>query len=288
MKIFMHWDMEGTSGIFNREQVWFWEEGVRPEVAREGQDLLIADVNSAVAAALEAGVDEIIVSDTHHGGGNIVIDRMLSDPRVTYNVKSRGFHKGKFRWMPGLNETVDGFLVPGHHAKAGTEGAFLPHTNSSQWADFSINGQSVGEMGLEACFAAHWDIPLIMTHGDEAFCEEVRTTYPGVVAVPVKRALDADHCTGLDPEAAHKLVARGITQAVENLRAGKCKPFKPELPMTITIRMTKAEFAEAAAKKRSTVERIDEFTVVGHVEQHCDVMKWLSGDSLNMPMPEPE
>jgi hypothetical protein len=31
LKIFMHWDMEGTSGLFTREQVWYWEKGVRPQ-----------------------------------------------------------------------------------------------------------------------------------------------------------------------------------------------------------------------------------------------------------------
>lgn len=26
MKVFMQWDMEGVSGVFSREHVWFWEE----------------------------------------------------------------------------------------------------------------------------------------------------------------------------------------------------------------------------------------------------------------------
>ena len=64
MELFMLWDMEGVSGILTREQVWFWEEGVRREVAEEGQRFLIADINSAAAAALGAGVDELIVCDT--------------------------------------------------------------------------------------------------------------------------------------------------------------------------------------------------------------------------------
>jgi hypothetical protein len=29
---------------------------------------------------------------------------------------------------PDLDESVDGLLLMGHHAKAGTDGAFLPHT----------------------------------------------------------------------------------------------------------------------------------------------------------------
>jgi hypothetical protein len=32
LRIFMHEDMEGVSGLFHRDQVWFWEEGIRPEV----------------------------------------------------------------------------------------------------------------------------------------------------------------------------------------------------------------------------------------------------------------
>ena len=283
MKIFMHWDMEGACGINSREQVWFWEEGVREEVAREGQDMLIADVNNAVRAALEAGVDEIVVSDTHHGGGNMVLERMLADPRVTYNPRSRGMHKGVRRWMPGLDETVDGFMVPAHHAKSSTPNAFLPHTNSSRWADFRINDMSVGEMGLESCFAAHWNVPLMFTHGDNLFCKEVRETYPWVEAVEVKQVVDANHCAGPDPVEARKLVAEGIVRSIENLRAGKCKPFAPKLPMTVTIKMLYPEDADAAvAKSPETVQRIDKYTIQGNAPRHCDVMAWLTGDGLSM------
>ena len=79
---------------------------------------------------------------------------------------------GRQRYLPGLDETVSGFLLPGHHARAGTPDAFLPHTSSLAWADFRINGQSVGEIGLEACYAGHWDVPLVLVQGDEAGCRE--------------------------------------------------------------------------------------------------------------------
>ena len=32
IKVFMHWDMEGTSGLFTRQQAWYKEKGVKPEV----------------------------------------------------------------------------------------------------------------------------------------------------------------------------------------------------------------------------------------------------------------
>jgi len=282
MKLFMLWDMEGVSGIHSREQTWFWEDGVRPEVAAEGKRLLMEDINSAAAAALGAGVDELIVCDTHTGGGNIVLERMLDDPRITYLTKSRGHQDGKFRWLPGLDHTVDGFLVPGHHAMAGTPGAFLPHTWTLEWADFGINEQSVGEMGIEACFAGHWDIPVIFAQGDEAACREAKRMFPGVVVASVKRALDADACEGPDPAVARRLTAEGAAEAVDALRDGRCRPYQPDLPMTIVIAMTSAAKAEEAAGKPN-VRRVDECTVECVVERHCDVVNWIVPAGLAMP-----
>jgi D-amino peptidase len=281
MKLFMHWDMEGVSGIFTREQVWFWEDGVRKEVADRGRGLLIADINSAVEAALGAEVDELIVCDTHHGGGNIILDQMIVDPRVTYLQRSRGYQDGKLRWMPGLDGTVDGFLVPGHHAMAGTAGAFLPHTWTLEWADFRINGQSVGEMGIEACFAGHWGVPVILAQGDEAACREAEGMFPGIVTACVKHAVSPEACEGPDPMSARRLTAEKVIQAIHRLRAGQCRAFQPALPMTVTIRMITAEKAEEAGKKPG-VKRIGDCTVEGHVERHCDVVNWILGTGLDM------
>ena len=284
MKIFMLWDMEGVSGIFTREHVWFWEPGTRPDIAEEGRVLLMADINSAVKAALDAGVDELIVCDTHHGGGNIRLGEMLSDPRVTYLQRSRGTQDGKLRWLPGLDETVDGFMVPGHHARAGTAGAFLPHTWMLEWADFRINGQSVGEMGIEACYAGHWGIPVALAQGDESACREAEGMFPGIVTACVKRPTGHDTCEGPDAASARGLTAAKVAQAARKLAAGGCQPFRPTLPMTVAIRMTTSEKAEAAAK-RPGVRRVDEFTVETQVARHCDVVKWIVGAGLDMEAP---
>jgi len=279
VKVFMLWDMEGVSGIYSREQVWFWENLVRPEIAAEGRDLLIADVNNAAQAALDAGVDELIVCDTHHGGGNFVPERMLQDPRITWLFRSRGEENGKQRWMPGLDETVDGFMLPGHHARAGTPFAFLPHTQSGTWIDFRINGMSVGEMGSEACFAGHWDIPVCFAQGDDAACREAQAMFPGIVTACVKHHIARDTCTGPTPAEARVLTARKVAEAVEALRRGKCEPFKFELPMTVAICFAGVEEADKAAA-RPNAERVDEHTVQCAVERQADVLKWLSGTGV--------
>jgi len=280
LKIFMHCDMEGSSGIFTREQAWYWEPGVRESVAREARELFTADVNSASQAALAAGVTELIVCDTHHGGGNLIQEKLLSDPRIKYLYRSIGMENGKRRWMPGMDHTVAGLMLPGHHAKAFTEGAFLPHTWNREWVDFSINGQSVGEIGIETCFAGHWDVPLIFVQGDEAACEETRRQFPDAVATAVKKG-SGELCAGPDPASTRQATARGITDAVRNLRAGKMRPYKPRLPMTITLKMRTMDGAAKAAQKPG-VSRLDDHTVEARVGSQAEVVKWLLGTGLDM------
>lgn len=280
LKIFMHCDMDGSPGIFTREQAWYWENGAREHVAREARELFTADINAASAAALSAGVTELIVCDTHHGGGNFIQEKLLADPRITYLYRSVGMENGKRRWMPGMNETVAGLMLPGHHAKAFTENAFLPHTWNFEWVDFTINGQSVGEIGIEACFAGHWDVPLIFVQGDEAACAETRRQFPGVITTAVKKGT-TDSCTGLDPKSAQSETARGITQAIQDLRADRIKPYKPALPMTVTLRMRTMD-AAAKAAQRPGVLRLDDHTLEARVGSQAEVVKWLLGTGLDM------
>lgn len=273
MKVYMLWDMEGTSGLFTREHVWYWEQGVREHIADEGRTLLMADVIAASAAALAAGVDELIVCDTHHGGGNIRLDEMLCDPRVTHHDKSRD-EEG--RWLPGLDETVDALMLPGHHAKAGSQSAFLPHTSTREWADFRINGQSVGEIGIEACYAGQWEVPLLMVQGDEAACAEAERQFPGIVTASVKRATGRRRASGPAPEVARQMTAQAIGQAVALAREGSLAPYKPDLPMAVRFTGTSTWVCEKIAL-RPGVRRIDGRTLEATVERQCDLLRWLVG-----------
>ena len=189
-------------------------------------------MNVLSAAALERGVTELIVCDTHHGGGNLVREQLSTDARIKYEYRSVGLENGKRRLMPQLDRNTAGLMLPGHHAKAFTERAFLPHTNSFEWADFRINGESVGEIGMEACYAGHFDVPLIYVEGDEAACYEARRLFPGVVTAAVKQTETAEKCSGMDQETAHREVQRKVAEAVEKARTRQLRPYKPELPMT--------------------------------------------------------
>jgi D-amino peptidase len=283
LKIFMLWDMEGASGLFDKERIWYWDPGVPEEMEKEGCELLTADVNSAARAAFEAGVDSLIICDTHHGGNNIIPEKLISDPRIKFLPRSVGQENGKRRWMPGLDETVDGFMLMAHHAKPDTEGAFLHHAQSLDWADVRINGKSVGEIGIESCYAGNWNIPVILMHGDEAGCSEAEQLLPGIITAAVKHAVSYDKAEGLDPQAARDLTAQKVKEAIEKLKSGgKFTVYKPTLPMTISVRLTTTEAAEKLSERFSATLK-DPFTVEATVERHSDVMKPFTGAGLDMP-----
>ena len=142
----------------------------------------------------------------------------------------------------------------------------------------------MGEIGIESCYAGRWNVPLVLVQGDEAACREAEQQFPGVVTAPVKRAESRERCSGLDAETGRQLTARRVAETVQKLRTTRFKPFKPALPMTVTIRLTTPEAAQAAAGKPG-VERIDAHTVQARLDRQCDVMKWITGTGLDMPEP---
>lgn len=272
MKIYMLCDMEGISGICTAEHCGTRNQE-RAYLYQEGRKLLTADINSAAAAALEAGVDELYVNDTHGGGrGNMIWSDVLADPRITYEtlVWSSAL-------MPSLDESFDGLILLGHHAMAGTLGAFLDHTMSGSWFDFQINGMSVGEIGIETCIAGHWNVPLVMVQGCEKACEEAERQFPGVVTAAVKRAVKRERASGPAPELARRLTAEKVREAITKLReGGTFTTYKPDLPMLCRFVGATTTDAESRAFFPG-VHRIDARTIECCVERQCDVLTWMEG-----------
>ena len=140
LKLFMNCDMEGSSGIFTREQAWYWENGVREQVALDARELFTADINSASAAALEAGATELIVCDTHHGGGNLIKEKILTDARIRYLFRSVGIEDGSGDGCRGWMTLSREFCSPDITQRQSTPNSFLPHAWNFEWLDFTING----------------------------------------------------------------------------------------------------------------------------------------------------
>src|SRR3989442_11018483 len=159
MKIYIITDMEGVSGICNEQQV----QRDSPAYA-EGRQLLIGDINAAVAGAFEGGATEVVVNDGHGGGFNLLLEQM--DSRARYERPNGGLDM-----MPGLDATFAGLFCVGYHAMAGTLDGFLdPNQSSASWFNYSVNGPRAGELGQCGVWGGSLGVPARLVAGDRPAC----------------------------------------------------------------------------------------------------------------------
>ena len=240
MKIYIMSDMEGVSGIHCAEYV-------RPSERQyaEGRRMLTADINAAVEGALEGGATEVYVSDTHGGADHFLVEDLHPAAIVDH---------ASANWWGELDDTFDGVFMTCAHAMAGTQNAFLDHTQSSTTVyNFLLNGRRVGELGQFACMVGHFGVPVVLATGDRAACEEAREFFPGVETAEVKWARSRNRAVCLSLEKAHELIRQAAARAVG--LCDKVKPFVVKTPIEVTWEWHRADFADGHAARRG-VERI--------------------------------
>jgi hypothetical protein len=97
----------------------------------------------------------------------------------------------------------------------------------------------------------------------------------------VKRAQGDELAAGLAPEAGRRETARKVADAIAKARNRMLRPYKPTLPMTVTIRMRTMD-AAAKAAMRNGMARLGDHTVEARVGRQCDIVKWINGTGLDM------
>jgi D-amino peptidase len=252
MKIYVITDMEGVSGICNEQQV----QRDSPVYA-EGQRLLMADVNAAVAGAFEGGATAVVVNDGHGGGFNLIMEQM--DARAQYERPNGGLDL-----LPSLDSSFAGLFCVGYHAMAGTLNGFLDHTQSSaSWFNYSVNGRRTGELGQCGIWAGSFGVPVLLVTGDRAACEEARDFFDEIETVAVKEGIGRQHARCLHPERARELIRAAARRAMS--RVGKVAPYRVEPPLTIRLEYYRSDMADGVARRPGT-RRIDARTVERVVE----------------------
>lgn len=243
MKILIATDMEGITGVTTWEQV----NPSHAEYARF-RKLMTRDVNAAVRGACEAGADEVIVADGHWNGSNILIEEL--DPRARLNSGS----PSPFSMMQGIDETVDGVIFIGYHARNGSPNAVLDHTWSSKTvANVWLNDILVGEYGLNAAVAGHFGVPVIMVSGDQTACAQVTELLGDVETAVVKHASGRFAAECLPPQVTDEMICLSAQRAVERLDEGDMPdPFVLDTPITVTVEFFSSDMADRATRIPST------------------------------------
>jgi D-amino peptidase len=247
MKILIAADMEGISGVVHWDQV----NPKHPEYARF-RKLMTGDVNAAVRGAYEAGADEVIISDGHAHGRNILLEEL--DPRARLNTGVAS----PLSMVQGIDSEVGGAMLVGYHARVGTQNAILDHTwSSSSVAHVQLNGRTFGEIGWSAAVCGHFDVPVILVSGDQTACAEAVELLGPVEVAVVKEATGRMAAECLPPETAQQKIQEAAVRAVRRLRAGQAPPpLRLQTPVTLTVELVHSDMADRAAILPGA-ERID-------------------------------
>src|SRR5688572_7287871 len=211
LKIYISADMEGITGVVTGEQLG--PQGF--EYARF-RELMTQEVNAAIEGALMGGATEIVVSDSHGNGQNLLIEKL---PSNVWIVRSWPRPLGM---MQGIDETFAGAIFIGYHTGTTNLQGVRAHTlSSARLTDVRLKGVSVSEAGINAAIAGHFNVPVIMVSGDDAVVQETTALLGNIEGAIVKYASGFHSARTMTPQAASVVIREKAQRAVQRLREFK-------------------------------------------------------------------
>lgn len=240
MDVFISIDMEGIAGITTMRQIY---RGTDDYVwARE---LMTEEANAAVAGAFDAGIERVVVTDSHGDMGNLLPHKLDQRAELV-----QGTPKLPYSMMTGIEPGFLCALFLGYHAGAGTQAAILDHTYTGFFTDIRVNGEAWNEAHLNAALAGTFGVPVALVVGDRACCEQAAAKLEGVRTLSVKEGFGAMVGRSQSPELSRTLIRAAAVEAIR--QAGDLRPFQPHPPYTLEVDMINTRVADMAAMQLRT------------------------------------
>ncbi len=262
-KVYISADMEGIAGVVTGEQLG--PQGFEYQRFRE---FMTNEVLAAIEGARAAGATEILVSDSHGNGQNLLIEKFPKDVQIV-----RSWPR-PLMMMEGIDSTFDAVLFVGYHASTTNVEGVRAHTMSSaNFADIRLNGISVPEAGVNAAIAGHFGVPVVLITGDSAIVKEAQGLLGGdLEGAVVKWPYGFHSARTMTPQASCELIREKAKVAVT--RATGRKPYRMKTPVDLEIRFKNYRPAEVLAYLPS-VERVDARTVRFRGKDVLEVARFL-------------
>lgn len=262
LKVYISADMEGVVGTVTSDQLG--PSGFEYQRFRE---IMTAEVNAAIAAARAAGATEILVSDSHGNGENLLMDKLPQDIQL---VRSWPRPLGM---MEGIDETFDAAILIGYHASTDNTRGVRAHTMSSaNLTGISLNGVRVPEAGISAAIAGDFGVPVVMLSGDDAIGAEATALLGDLETAVTKWTLGFHSARTLMPEASYALIGEKVRAALGRLE--DFRPYRLEGPVRMEISFKNYMPAEVLAYLPN-VERVDSHTIAFVGQDMTEVSRFL-------------
>ena len=124
-------DMEGASGIFGSNKEALWPEEIYKQKTlwrTYGRSCITSDVLAVCNAAMDIGIDDILLYDMHYAGcseSNIELEKLPPIVRL-FDLPNREIWWGRIRGQAAIEPY--GIVTVGQHARNGEANAYFPHT----------------------------------------------------------------------------------------------------------------------------------------------------------------
>jgi D-amino peptidase len=183
MRVFISVDMEGIAGVVHEDQTDPKDPRHAAEYER-ARRLMTEEANAAIDGAYDAGATRVLVSDSHWLMRNIAAEDLHGEAELVSGGPRR------FSMMEGIQEGFDAVLFIGYHGMAGTRDAAIDHTYTERIHSVRLNGQTVGELGLNAALAGRFGAPVRLVTGDQSIAAEATALLgPDLMTLAVKEAV---------------------------------------------------------------------------------------------------
>lgn len=243
MRFLIMTDIEGVTGVTTYQQA---------ENSQLGRDMLMNDLLAVIEGIRAEGDHEIVVYDMHTDGRNVDLSQLPADINVVMGKPING------KIYRGIGGGYDGLFMVGLHAMSREPGAMLAHSYLREYDAIHINGELVGEIGVERALAGEQGIPLVFVSGDDKGCEEATLLDSDIVVAVVKKSLDEAQALCLPPAKTREILKEAATAAVRKARY--IQPKKTAMPVTIQIKYSDCRYLQVMKQLHPEIF-IDDCTV---------------------------
>ena len=235
LKVYISADVEGIAGVVSPSQL-----GPTGFEYGRFREFMTAETLAAIQGARDAGATQIVVSDSHGNGENLLIERFPADVTII-----RSWPR-PLMMMEGIDSSFHAAILIGYHSATTNPRGVRAHTMSSaNLAGIFLNETSMPESGISAAIAGSFGVPVVMISGDDVAVEEARELIGDIEGAVVKRAIGFHSAATMTPEASQALIRRTVAAALA--RRASMRPHVVQTPINLDITFKNYRPAEILA-----------------------------------------
>lgn len=241
--------MEGVAGTYEYDHPNLMSPNQVSKRQRWG-NFLTLEVNAAVEALLDLGIEDITVCDGHGPGDLIDLEKI--HPKVKTVVGQK-----RIKWLPFFDGTYDALLLIGAHAMEGAKNGTLSHTYSRKTINkFSLNNVVVGEIGVIAALAGFYNVPFIFISGDKAAIDESKFYVPNIFSVSVKEGISTLCTKTIHVSESVNQINAEVKRSVDSYKSIKNYKISPPYKLVVSYKSSFIAFYKWLCKRINRPEYV--------------------------------